>query len=71
MQVFKYRPRYYLYKHAYFYPALKRFAVQVSIKINFFSLFIIERGLNLTTKHLNSTLTEIQPERPLAKTVCF
>ncbi|KAI4572500.1 hypothetical protein MJT46_005568 [Ovis ammon polii x Ovis aries] len=28
--VFKYRPRYYLYKHAYFYPALKRFAVQSS-----------------------------------------
>lgn len=34
MQVFKYRPRYYLYKHAYFYPPLKRFPVQVSIKIN-------------------------------------
>uniref|UniRef100_H0X499 Integrin-binding sialoprotein n=1 Tax=Otolemur garnettii TaxID=30611 RepID=H0X499_OTOGA len=28
--VFKYRPRYYLYKHAYFYPALKRFPVQSS-----------------------------------------
>ncbi|XP_076998520.1 integrin-binding sialoprotein [Tamandua tetradactyla] len=26
--VFKYRPRYYLYKHAYFYPPLKRFPVQ-------------------------------------------
>ncbi|XP_051026582.1 bone sialoprotein 2 [Acomys russatus] len=26
--VFKYRPRYFLYKHAYFYPALKRFPVQ-------------------------------------------
>ncbi|KAM8801828.1 integrin-binding sialoprotein [Rhynchonycteris naso] len=28
--VFKYRPRYYLYKHAYFYPPLKRFPVQSS-----------------------------------------
>ncbi|XP_053451579.1 bone sialoprotein 2 [Nycticebus coucang] len=28
--VFKYRPRYYLYKHAYFYPPLKRFPVQGS-----------------------------------------
>ncbi|XP_012502645.1 PREDICTED: bone sialoprotein 2 [Propithecus coquereli] len=28
--VFKYRPRYYLYKHAYFHPALKRFPVQGS-----------------------------------------
>ncbi|CAH6881163.1 bone sialoprotein 2 [Phodopus roborovskii] len=26
--VFKYRPRYFLYKHAYFYPPLKRFPVQ-------------------------------------------
>ncbi|NP_001268552.1 bone sialoprotein 2 precursor [Mesocricetus auratus] len=26
--VFKYRPRYFLYKHAYFYPSLKRFSVQ-------------------------------------------
>ncbi|KAL6031858.1 hypothetical protein STEG23_003163 [Scotinomys teguina] len=26
--VFKYRPRYFLYKHAYFYPSLKRFPVQ-------------------------------------------
>ncbi|EHB12355.1 Bone sialoprotein 2 [Heterocephalus glaber] len=26
--VFKYRPRYYLYKHGYFYPPLKQFAVQ-------------------------------------------
>ncbi|KAM6160545.1 integrin-binding sialoprotein [Erethizon dorsatum] len=26
--VFKYRPRHYLYKHGYFYPPLKRFAVQ-------------------------------------------
>lgn len=36
MQVFKYRPRYYLYKHAYFYPPLKQFPVQVSIKTIFF-----------------------------------
>lgn len=36
MQVFKYLPRYYLYKHAYFYPPLKRFPVQVSIKTNFY-----------------------------------
>ncbi|XP_019523626.1 PREDICTED: bone sialoprotein 2 [Hipposideros armiger] len=28
--VFKYRPRYYLYKHAYFYPPVKRFPVQSS-----------------------------------------
>ncbi|DAA28791.1 integrin-binding sialoprotein isoform X1 [Bos taurus] len=28
--VFKYRPQYYVYKHGYFYPALKRFAVQSS-----------------------------------------
>ncbi|TEA34837.1 hypothetical protein DBR06_SOUSAS4310015 [Sousa chinensis] len=28
--VYKYRPRYYLYKHAYFYPPLKRFPVQSS-----------------------------------------
>ncbi|KAL0595920.1 Bone sialoprotein 2, partial [Plecturocebus cupreus] len=28
--VFKYRPRYYLYKHAYFYPPLNRFPVQGS-----------------------------------------
>uniref|UniRef100_A0A8D2D1K3 Integrin-binding sialoprotein n=1 Tax=Sciurus vulgaris TaxID=55149 RepID=A0A8D2D1K3_SCIVU len=28
--VFKFRPRYYLYKHAYFYPPLKRFPVQGS-----------------------------------------
>uniref|UniRef100_A0A8C5JYJ1 Integrin-binding sialoprotein n=1 Tax=Jaculus jaculus TaxID=51337 RepID=A0A8C5JYJ1_JACJA len=26
--IFKFRPRYYLYKHAYFYPPLKRFPVQ-------------------------------------------
>lgn len=71
MQVFKYRPQYYVYKHGYFYPALKRFAVQVSIKVNFFSLLIIEKGLNLTQNTENSTLTEIQPERPLAKAVCF
>ncbi|KAM4854253.1 integrin-binding sialoprotein [Thomomys bottae] len=28
--VFKYRPRYYLYKHAFFYPPLKRFPIQGS-----------------------------------------
>ncbi|XP_012885291.1 PREDICTED: bone sialoprotein 2 [Dipodomys ordii] len=26
--IFKYRPRYYLYKHAFFYPPLKRFPIQ-------------------------------------------